>query len=95
MVLGRASHPRIVGVTVGFLNVIFYFPSGAVYPVESLPGWLRAFSSVNPEAYAVHALKALILKGTGFIAIEKDLIFLACFTAFFLFFATMTFKRTL
>lgn len=95
MVLGRADHPRIVGVMVGFLNVIFYFPSGAVYPVESLPGWLRAFAKVNPEAYAVHALKALILKGAGFIAIEKDLIFLACFTAFLLFFATLTFKRTM
>ncbi len=95
MVLGRAGHPRIVGVTVGFLNVIFYFPSGAVYPIESLPNWLKAFAKVNPEAYAVHALKALILKGSGFVAVQNDLIFLAAFTGIMLFFATITFKRTL
>lgn len=95
MVLGRADHPRIVGVMVGFLNVIFYFPSGAVYPVESLPGWLRAFSKVNPEAYAVHALKELILKGSGFVAVQGDLMFLITFTAAMLFLATMTFKRTM
>jgi ABC-2 type transport system permease protein len=95
MVLGRADHPRIVGVTIGFLNVIFYFPSGAVYPIESLPGWLKAFAAVNPEAYAVHALKALILKGSGFVAVQNDLIFLAAFTGIMLFFATITFKRTM
>ncbi len=95
IILGRADHPRIVGLVIGFLNVIFYFPSGAVYPIESLPGWLRAFAKVNPEAYAVHALKALILKGAGFVAVQGDLIFLTAFTAVMLFVATMTFKRTL
>ncbi|MFH0771464.1 MAG: ABC transporter permease [Candidatus Omnitrophota bacterium] len=95
IILGRADHPRIVGVVIGFLNVIFYFPSGAVYPVESLPGWLRAFAKVNPEAYAVHALKALILKGAGFAAIQKDILFLVVFTAIMLSAATVTFKRTM
>src|SRR3990170_4354596 len=33
IILGRANHPRIVGVLGGFLNVIFFFPSGAIYPV--------------------------------------------------------------
>ncbi|MDD4879771.1 MAG: ABC transporter permease, partial [Candidatus Omnitrophica bacterium] len=94
-VLGRADHPRIVGVLVGFLNVIFYFPSGAVYPIESLPNWLRAFAKVNPEAYAVHAFKELILKGSGFVAVRGDLIFLMAFIVFMLFLATLTFKRTM
>jgi ABC-2 type transport system permease protein len=95
VVLGRADHPRIVGVTIGFLNVIFYFPSGAVYPIESLPNWLRTFAKVNPEAYAVHALKALILKGSGFVAVRGDLMFLMMFTVVMLIIATLTFKRTM
>lgn len=95
IILGRADHPRIVGLVIGFLNVIFYFPSGAVYPIESLPNWLRVFAKVNPEAYAVHALKALILKGSGLVAVRGDLIFLLAFTVIMLFVATMTFKRTL
>ena len=95
LVLGRADHPRIVGVTIGFLNVIFYFPSGAVYPIESLPNWLRAFAKINPEAYAVHALKELILKGSGFVAVRGDLAFLMMFTVVMLIVATLTFKRTM
>lgn len=95
IILGRVDHPRIVGVVIGFLNVIFYFPSGAVYPIESFPGWLKVFAKVNPEAYAVHALKALIFKGAGINAIKTDIIFLAAFTAIMLFFATITFKRTM
>ncbi len=94
-ILGRANHPRVVGLVGGFLNVIFFFPSGAVYPIESFPNWLKAFAKVNPEAYAVHALKALIFKGAGLVAIKGDLIFLAIFTVIMLTVATFTFKRTL
>lgn len=95
IILGRVAHPRIVGVVIGFLNVIFYFPSGAVYPIESFPNWLRAFAKVNPEAYAVHALKALIFKGADIVAIRQDIVFLTIFTAIMLFLATITFKRTM
>lgn len=95
IVLGRANHPRVVGLLGGFLNVIFFFPSGAVYPIESFPNWLRAFAKINPEAYAVHALKALIFKGAGIVAIKGDLVYLAIFTAIMLTVATLSFKRTL
>ncbi len=95
IILGRANHPRIVGLVGGFLNVIFFFPSGAVYPIESFPNWLKAFAKVNPEAYAVHAIKALIFKGADLAAIKGDLFFLAIFTAIMLTIATLTFKRTL
>ena len=35
--LGRAGRPRLVGTFSGFLNEILFFPSGAIYPVESFP----------------------------------------------------------
>jgi hypothetical protein len=34
---GPAGHPRLAGVFAGFLNVVLFFPSGAIYPVESFP----------------------------------------------------------
>ena len=37
VILGRVGHPRIVGILSGFLNVILFFPSGAVYPIASFP----------------------------------------------------------
>jgi len=95
MILGRANHPRIVGILGGFLNVIFFFPSGAVYPVESFPGWLKTFASVNPETYSIHALRALLFKGAGLGAIQGDLIFLSVFAVVSIAIGTASFKRTL
>ena len=94
-VLGRATHPRIIGLLSGFMNVILFFPSGAVYPVESFPRWLRAFASVNPEYYAVHALRSVLMKGTPVAAVAGDLSFLAAFAAVMMVLAVVTFKRTL
>jgi ABC-2 type transport system permease protein len=95
VILGRASHPRIVGVLSGFLNVILFFPSGAVYPIASFPGWLKVFAKVNPEAYAVDALKAILFKDAGLASVSGDLLFLALFTAVTMGIAILTFKRTL
>lgn len=92
-ILGRFHHPRIVGILSGFLNVILFFPSGAVYPIASFPGWLKGFAKFNPEAYAVHALKAVLFKRAGFGTIAGDLSFLLFFTAFMLVLAVATFQR--
>ncbi len=75
--LGRAGHPRLVGVFAGFLNVVLFFPSGAIYPVESFPPWLRAFARYNPETHAVNALKSILFKGVALSAVAGDLLFLA------------------
>ncbi len=93
--MGRATHPRILGIMGGFLNVIFFFPSGAIYPVESFPPWLQTFSMINPETYSVHALKALLFKGASLTAISGDLIYLAGFSFVTLTISIITFKRSL
>src|SRR3990170_5188811 len=95
IILGRANHPRIVGVLGGFLNVIFFFPSGAIYPVESFPGWLKAFAKVNPERYSVHALRTILFKGESLRGIEGDILFLAIFAGVTLSVATFSYKRGL
>jgi ABC-2 type transport system permease protein len=93
--LARVDHPRIVGIFGGFLNIILFFPSGAVYPIESFPPWLRSFSKINPESYAVHALKSILFKGMNWHAVQDDLIFLSGFTIVMYLAATLSFKRTL
>ncbi|CAG1065526.1 putative multidrug ABC transporter permease YbhR [uncultured bacterium] len=95
MIMGRINHPRIVGVLGGFLNVILFFPSGAIYPIESFPGWLKAFAAVNPETYSVHAMRALLFKGAGLQAVQGDLVFLAVFAVFSVLFGMLAFKRAL
>jgi len=95
VILGRARHPRIVGILSGFLNVILFFPSGAIYPVESFPGWLKAFAKCNPEVYSVHALKSILFKNAGMATISGDVLFLSLFTVVLMTIAILTFKRTL
>jgi ABC-2 type transport system permease protein len=95
MIMGRINHPRIVGVLGGFLNVILFFPSGAIYPIESFPGWLKAFAAVNPETYSVHAMRALLFKGAGLQAVQGDLVFLAVFAVFSVLLGMLAFKRAL
>jgi ABC-2 type transport system permease protein len=95
VILGRANHPRIVGVLSGFLNVILFFPSGAIYPIASFPEWLKAFAKVNPEAYAVDALKSILFKNASLSTISGDIAFLMVFTIVTMTIAIVTFKRTL
>lgn len=93
--LGRAGHPRLVGTFSGFLNVILFFPSGAIYPVESFPPWLRTFAHFNPETHSVSAIKQILFKGADFAAVGGDIMFLLIFMVVMLALASVSFKRTL
>lgn len=79
----------------GFLSVILFFPSGALYPLASFPGWLRAFAQVDPETHAVAALKAILFRGGDISAAGQHVAFLAVFTGAMLVLSTLTTKRTL
>jgi ABC-2 type transport system permease protein len=95
VLLARVGHPRITGVLGGFLNVILFFPSGALYPLASFPRWLRAFARVNPETHAVAALKAILFRGGDLSAAGTHVAFLAFFAAVMLGLSMITMKRTL
>ena len=93
--MARVSNPMTPRALFGILNVITFFPSGALYPTESYPGWLQAVSRVNPMRYAVHALRNLLLKGVGFQAVLPDFLILMLFAGVMLVLASTLFKRTL
>lgn len=91
----RVNDPLLPRATFGVLNTLLYFPSGAVYPQQAFPWWMRMFAKIDPFTYAVHALKSLLLKNTGFAAISGDLMYLALFTVVAMTAATLLFRRTL
>jgi ABC-2 type transport system permease protein len=95
LIMVRVSDPLVPRAIFGMLNTVLYFPSGAVYPAESFPNWMKAIAIVDPFTYAVHGFKELVLKNTGLMAISHDLIFLVCFTVLTMGAATVLFKRTL
>ena len=69
LLMVRVSDPLVPRAIFGVLNTLLYFPSGAIYPVEGFPHWLRWISYIDPFTSYVHALKALLLKDTGFVGI--------------------------
>ena len=95
LVYGRVKNPRAIGVVGGFLNMILYFPSGAIYPVESFPTWLRVFSMFDPETYAVRAMKACLLHGADPAVVVSDILIVLAFAAVSTMLAIVTFRRQL
>ncbi|MGA2448350.1 MAG: ABC transporter permease [Polyangiaceae bacterium] len=95
LLMVRVNDPLVPRATFGVLNTFLYFPSGAVYPQQAFPDWMRAIAVVDPFTYAVHAFKNLLLKNTGFAAIGFDLMFLTLFSIVTMTLATLLFRRTL
>jgi ABC-2 type transport system permease protein len=95
LMMVRVDDPLVPRATFGVLNTLLFFPSGAVYPIQGFPAWMRVITQVDPFTYAVHAFKSLLLKNTGFGAIGGDLLFLVVFSAAMMTSATLLFRRTL
>jgi ABC-2 type transport system permease protein len=95
LLMVRVSDPLVPRAVFGMLNTVLFFPSGAVYPTEAFPSWMKAITVVDPFTYAVHGFKALVLKNTGLLAIVPDLAFLFGFCVVAMAAATLLFRRTL
>jgi len=95
LIMVRVNDPLVPRAIFGMLNTVLYFPSGAVYPTQSFPAWMKVITVIDPFTYAVHGFKQLVLKNTGLLAISGDLLFLFCFTAVTMGIATLLFRRTL
>jgi len=95
LLMVRVSDPLVPRAIFGVLNTVLFFPSGAVYPINAFPTWMKVIAVADPFTYAVHAFKELVLKNTGMVAIAPDLAFLIVFTVLAMAAATMLFRRTL
>ena len=95
LLMVRVEDPLVPRATFGILNTLLFFPSGAVYPTEAFPGWLRFISKIDPFTFAVHGFKSLLLKETGLIAVWQDMAYLSVFAIVALAIAVPLFKRTL
>jgi ABC-2 type transport system permease protein len=93
--VARMDNPMLPRALFGVMNTLLYFPSGAVYPVQSLPGWLKPITWFDPFTYAVHALRMLLLKGTSMTVLLPDIGFLLLFSTLMFLGAVSLFRRTL
>ena len=93
--IARMDNPMLPRAMFGVLNTLLYFPSGAIYPTQSLPGWLRWITIIDPFTYAVHGLRVLLLKGATLRVVVPDMIFLGLFAAAMFAGSVKLFRRTL
>jgi ABC-2 type transport system permease protein len=95
LVMVRVDDPLVPRAIFGVLNTLLFFPSGAVYPIEAFPKWLRWFAVVDPFTYTVHALRNLTVKDTGIEGIYMDVLILLGFSAVMIAGSIALFKRQL
>ncbi|MBI2412157.1 MAG: ABC transporter permease [Deltaproteobacteria bacterium] len=84
-------------VIMNFIVLPMFFLSGALYPVDSLPMYIKIFSFANPLCYGVDAFKHVLLPESGRLAAEFPLIFdiafIAVFSVVFTFLSALVFER--
>jgi ABC-2 type transport system permease protein len=77
-----------------FFMIIFVLMSGIFTPAESMPQWAQTFNIVNPVAYLMRINRMVILKGSSFYDIVRDLYSLAIIAIFFTTFAVRQYRKT-
>lgn len=95
LLMVRVNDPLVPRAIFGVLNTVLFFPSGAVYPTQAFPPWMKVITAIDPFTYAVHGFKQLALKNTGLGAIGYDMLYLMAFTLITMAAATALFRRTL
>src|SRR5688500_13138376 len=50
-------------------NLPLLFASNALYPLDRMPGWIKAIALVNPTTYLIDSLRGLAFAGTATIAL--------------------------
>lgn len=76
------------------LTMPIFFASDAIYPIDIMPGWLRAISLANPLTYEVDALRALMLTGEASkFGVATDCIVLVAISSLLVVIATRMYPR--
>jgi ABC-2 type transport system permease protein len=77
---------------VSFVVFPLFFLSGALFPLDDLPGWLRILTAADPATYGVNALRNAML-GTGSTSFGLDMAILTAYTAALGAFGIFSFRR--
>ena len=80
--------------TAFFFMIIFILMSGIFTPLESMPVWAQKFDIVNPMAYVMRINRMVMLKGSTFTDISRDIYALAIIAAVFTALAVNRYRKT-
>ncbi len=76
-----------------FFVMIFILMSGIFTPSESMPVWAQQFNYVNPVAYLMRINRMVMLKGSGFQDIARDMVALTVLALAFITLAIRAYRK--
>ncbi len=77
-----------------FLMVVFILMSGLFTSIDSIPDWAKIINWFNPIAYFVEVIRMIMLKGSGFIDVLKNLLLLGMYSVIILTVAVWQYRKT-
>ncbi len=80
--------------TAFFFMIIFILMSGIFTPIESMPLWAQKIDLINPAAYVMRINRMVMLKGSTFQDISRDIYALILIAAGFTLLAVNRYRKT-
>jgi ABC-2 type transport system permease protein len=80
--------------TAFFFLIVFILMSGIFTPLESMPDWAQKFDLINPAAYVMRINRMVMLKGSTFHDISRDIYSLTLIAAAFTALAVRRYRKT-
>ena len=77
---------------VNMISMPTLFLSGAFYPIDTMPTWMKYLAYINPLTYGVDATR-ILLTGSGSLDLTIDAILLLLLSTILVMLATQTFKK--
>jgi ABC-2 type transport system permease protein len=77
-----------------FFLIIFVLMGGIFTPVDSMPMWAQKFDLINPMAYLMRVNRMVMLKGSSFQDISRDIYSLALIAIAFTTLAVNRYRKT-
>jgi ABC-2 type transport system permease protein len=72
-----------------------WFLSGGLYPLETMPTWMRFIATINPLTYATDAVRSVMIRGIIWETLLMDFVILIGFSVSMFILGSYSFKRTI
>jgi ABC-2 type transport system permease protein len=77
-----------------FFMMIFVLMGGLFTSIDSMPEWAKWIARFNPVTYFIEVMRMVVMKGSGFYDIRKQLLIVAGFAIFFNTWAIWNYRKT-
>ncbi len=76
-----------------FLMMVFILLGGLYTSIDSMPDWARMVTKLNPVAYFVEVIRMVVLKGSGFSDIWRQILIMLGFAVILNSWAIYNYKK--